>query len=46
MIGLVIGAVFAVVSSAVLAIVFVRLARREDDDRKGRGPPPAVSRRR
>jgi hypothetical protein len=34
MIALVIGGVFALVGSAILALVFVRLARRE-----GRGPP-------
>jgi hypothetical protein len=36
MIGLVIAAVFAVVASAVLAFVFVRLDRKEDQRRRKR----------
>jgi hypothetical protein len=34
MIALVIGAVFAVVASALLALVFLRVARRDDDGRR------------
>jgi hypothetical protein len=34
MIALVIGGVFAVVASAVVAFLFVRLARREEAERK------------
>jgi hypothetical protein len=34
MIALVIGGVFAVVASAVIAVLFIRLARREEAGRK------------
>jgi hypothetical protein len=34
LIALVIGAAFAVLASALLALVFVRVARREDDGRR------------
>ena len=38
MMGLLVGGVFAVVLSAVLAVIFIRVARKEEG--RGRGPKP------